>query len=496
MPIGLPPDSGEPPALASELHHAGPNLDRLRAAAASSGMAEVFSSILVMAITNLSLFRDSHSYEGARAAMLAKLPQMQGDDWAARGYTLLMETPIYLWQARECIRQLHLEYPRLCCDRLRLLDSSKRYFEDIFLFVMRLLAYDVDLLYSARPEQDEDRCWREVEEAMVSTRLSTRQRELLDMDAEEWEAEGKHDSDDEQGQALSSEQKPSPNKVRLYIKETGSLADCALGVTHAKAQQARSSDPPGIREAIKTEPCDDVDRRPRESATNCRDLTPGTETASQVTAKATGEDDVAEVASRPDERSGRPISDPSPESPDHKLPSKRPLAHKRRGMIEVFGGVGAFSMAFALYGIVTLGYIENNPLCSSLLEAQHPHAHGAGDFYAKEWRSWDLTRARVVTGGPSCTPYSNAGKRGREHNPVSSQVADMSWVAERFRPDIVCVENVLPLLECAAVLEEADRRYAELGYYRAATPIIDHELEGCEARCRPLSSSANAQATR
>ena len=151
---------------------------------------------------------------------------------------------------------------------------------------------------------------------------------------------------------------------------------------------------------------------------------------------------------------------------------------RRCGLVDVFAGLVAFAMALSPMSIQLEGMIEMDEMCHMLADSHFPDVLHAGDLYRGEWREWNLPDARVLSGGPECTPHSKAGKQGGAADERSSQVADMAELAVFFDVDIVLIENVPQLLECNQVMDDADRRFQTLGYERVCTELVHHPHQG------------------
>jgi len=170
---------------------------------------------------------------------------------------------------------------------------------------------------------------------------------------------------------------------------------------------------------------------------------------------------------------------------------------RKRLIVDVFSGMGAFLIAHSLYGIVPHGAIENDELCQQILSSRYPGIHMAGDVYDQQWRSWTSEDVRVLTGGPACTPYSRAGRQRHGNDPVSSQVSYMAELAKHFQPDIVIIENVPQLLEASEVYNDAVAAFRREGYALAMQPIIKHhKIGGSSTRARVFLWFERVAATR
>ncbi|MCB0541933.1 MAG: DNA cytosine methyltransferase [Saprospiraceae bacterium] len=82
--------------------------------------------------------------------------------------------------------------------------------------------------------------------------------------------------------------------------------------------------------------------------------------------------------------------------------------------LDLFAGIGGFSLAARWAGWKTIAWCEINPFCQKTLKHHFPDATGYEDI-----KRFDATgyagRIDIITGGFPCQPYSSAGKRlGKE----------------------------------------------------------------------------------
>ena len=69
-------------------------------------------------------------------------------------------------------------------------------------------------------------------------------------------------------------------------------------------------------------------------------------------------------------------------------------------------------------GVPALGIAEKQKLLLDDAVAEHPEAELCGDVYSGDWERWSFgkKRAEVLSGGPGCHPYSEAGPQlGGDH---------------------------------------------------------------------------------
>lgn len=116
--------------------------------------------------------------------------------------------------------------------------------------------------------------------------------------------------------------------------------------------------------------------------------------------------------------------------------------------LDVFAGIGGFSLAAEWAGIETIGFVEIDDYCRRVLEKRFPHV----PLLAKDIHDYDATTLRgsvdVVTGGFPCQPFSVAGlRRGNEDD--RAIWPQMLRVVTQCRPSWVVAENVTGLIDLA-----------------------------------------------
>ena len=109
-----------------------------------------------------------------------------------------------------------------------------------------------------------------------------------------------------------------------------------------------------------------------------------------------------------------------------------PLTH-----IDLFSGIGGFSLAARWAGINTIGFSEINPFCCKVLAKNFPGVKNYGNI--KEIK--ELPNVNLITGGFPCQPWSVAGsKKGinddRHLWPEFKRLINIS------KPDWIIAENV------------------------------------------------------
>lgn len=123
-----------------------------------------------------------------------------------------------------------------------------------------------------------------------------------------------------------------------------------------------------------------------------------------------------------------------------------PAAH-RLTVLSLFSGIGGLELGLERAGMTTVGQVEINPFCRTVLARHWPEVPRHDDVRTAPawWGSRPRPAVDVVAGGFPCQPFSNAGRR--------CGIADERWgwpwmadVIRAVRPRYVLVENVAALL--------------------------------------------------
>jgi DNA (cytosine-5)-methyltransferase 1 len=133
-------------------------------------------------------------------------------------------------------------------------------------------------------------------------------------------------------------------------------------------------------------------------------------------------------------------------------------------VLDLFSGIGGFSLAAHWMGWETAAFVEKEPFCQKVLNKNFPNVPIYDDvrtFPGKSFRG----RVDIITGGFPCQPFSQAGKReGR--NDERHLFPAMLDIIRNVRPSWVVAENVRGLLsiESGSVFEEVVTSLEREGY--------------------------------
>lgn len=145
-------------------------------------------------------------------------------------------------------------------------------------------------------------------------------------------------------------------------------------------------------------------------------------------------------------------------------------------LLDLFAGIGGFSLAGHWMGWETAAFVEKEPFCQKVLRknfgAEIEIHNDIFNFTGEPFRG----RIDIVTGGFPCQPFSAAGKRKGRHD-ERHLFPEMLRVIREVRPRWVVAENVRGLLSI-----ESGRVFAEV--------IASLESEGFEVVtfCVPASA--------
>jgi DNA (cytosine-5)-methyltransferase 1 len=116
-------------------------------------------------------------------------------------------------------------------------------------------------------------------------------------------------------------------------------------------------------------------------------------------------------------------------------------------VLSLFSGIGGLELGLQRAGLRTVGQVEINPFCRSVLARHWPEVPRHDDVRTAPtwWASAPRPAVDVVAGGFPCQPFSNAG---RQLGTADTRWG-WPWMADVIRavgPRYVLVENVAALL--------------------------------------------------
>jgi DNA (cytosine-5)-methyltransferase 1 len=123
--------------------------------------------------------------------------------------------------------------------------------------------------------------------------------------------------------------------------------------------------------------------------------------------------------------------------------------------LDLFSGIGGFTLAARWAGIRTVGFSEIDPFASAVLKKHWPKIKNYGDIRTIT-KTTIPGEINLITGGFPCQPFSTAGKQRGRDDPRDLW-PEMFRVIKEYRPAWVVGENV-----AGFVTMELDRTLADL----------------------------------
>ena len=126
-------------------------------------------------------------------------------------------------------------------------------------------------------------------------------------------------------------------------------------------------------------------------------------------------------------------------------------------VLDLFSGIGGFSLGLKRAGMETIGFCEIDPFCRKVLAKHWPDVTVHTDIRGLNGKDYK-GRADVICGGFPCQPFSQAGKRrGTEDD--RHLWPEMLRVISEVRPTWVIGENVIGFvkMELDSVLSDLER---------------------------------------
>lgn len=134
--------------------------------------------------------------------------------------------------------------------------------------------------------------------------------------------------------------------------------------------------------------------------------------------------------------------------------------------LDLFTGIGGFTLAAEWCGLTTVGFAEINQWCDEyVLKHNWPHIRNYGDV--RNLLNEQLPKIDIITAGVPCQPASRAGKK-QGHNDNRWLWPETFGIIQRFQPLWFVGENPIGLLS----LHDGDR-FAEIieGFFKAGYDV-------------------------
>jgi DNA (cytosine-5)-methyltransferase 1 len=117
-------------------------------------------------------------------------------------------------------------------------------------------------------------------------------------------------------------------------------------------------------------------------------------------------------------------------------------------VLDLFSGIGGFSLGLERAGMRTVAFCEIEPYCRAVLRKHWPHVPCYDDIrtLTAERLAQDAISVDVIVGGFPCQDVSSAGKKVGLSGHRSGLWREFSRLIGEIRPRFVVVENVTDLL--------------------------------------------------
>ena len=130
--------------------------------------------------------------------------------------------------------------------------------------------------------------------------------------------------------------------------------------------------------------------------------------------------------------------------------------------VELFAGIGGFSLGFERAGMECVGHVEIEPYAQKVLLKHWPDVPLLPDV--TKVKGDEFGQVDLLCGGFPCQDLSVAGKQGGIHGSRSGLYDEIIRIAGVCRPKYIVLENVAALLSRCDWFGYVLGRLAEIGY--------------------------------
>lgn len=126
------------------------------------------------------------------------------------------------------------------------------------------------------------------------------------------------------------------------------------------------------------------------------------------------------------------------------MTNKHTLTH-----LDLFSGIGGFSLGLHKVGIKTIAFCEIDPWCQECLTANYPNItiyKDVRNLTVNVLKTDGLPNPDIITAGFPCQPFSLAGKRQGEKHESGNLFLEIVRLAKELLPKYMLLENVPGLL--------------------------------------------------
>lgn len=132
-----------------------------------------------------------------------------------------------------------------------------------------------------------------------------------------------------------------------------------------------------------------------------------------------------------------------PVPPSHLAPPSAGGAGRPLRVLDLFSGIGGFSLGLERAGMQTVAFCEIEPYCQAVLRKHWPEVPIAGDVIKREFAEGE---ADIITAGFPCQDISLAGARAGITGNRSGLYREVLRAIRLVRPMYALLENVAALL--------------------------------------------------
>lgn len=143
-------------------------------------------------------------------------------------------------------------------------------------------------------------------------------------------------------------------------------------------------------------------------------------------------------------------------------------------VLDLFSGIGGFSLGLERAGMETVAFCEIDPYCQKILKKHWPNTPIYPDI--KKIKGSDFENVDILCGGFPCQPYSNAGKQKAEKDDRDLW-PEMFRVIKEVRPRWVIGENVAGFINLGMPRTKTDLE--SIGY-----TLLPFEIPACALGAR------------
>jgi len=130
-------------------------------------------------------------------------------------------------------------------------------------------------------------------------------------------------------------------------------------------------------------------------------------------------------------------------------------------VLDLFSGIGGFSLGLERAGHETIAFCEIEPFCREVLKKHWPNVECHSDIKTLDGRKF-YGAVDIICGGFPCQDISLAGKGAGLSGQRSGLWAEYLRIIKQAKPKVVIIENVSALRSRG--LEQILRQLSEVGY--------------------------------